>query len=288
MVDRRAAGYAEGLTSIAVNTLLFLVKYAAGVAFNSVAVIADSVHTLSDSLTSAVVVLGFWVAYKPADREHPFGHGRAEQVGGVVVGTLLGVAAVQLLYASYEKLVSMKPTDFSWIVIAVMAVSTAVKEVLARWAMRLGTSFGSSSLVADAWHHRSDAAASALVAVGALAGRELWWVDGVLGMTVSALIAYTAASIVLRTSRELLGYAPTQQVEEGIARVVSAVAGEARDVHHVHVHSYGGHTEVTLHIRLPPTTSLRDAHTVATRIEEELKRVYGWEVTVHVEPTASE
>lgn len=285
MVSRKGVGYLEGFVSIIVNTILFALKYVIGLIFNSISVIADSIHTLSDSLTSIVVILGFWIAYKPADKEHPFGHGRAEQVGGVIIGTLLGVIATQLFIDSYEKLMRMESMTFSWILVAVMSLSAVVKEVLARWAIRLGRKYDSKSLIADAWHHRSDAIASSLVAIGVLAGRDLWWIDSVLGMGLSALIAYTAVKVVLDSSRELLGHAPTPQMEVEILKTIASVAKEVRDVHHIHVHRYGEHTEVTLHIRLPPSTSLSDAHTVATKIENELKRKYGWEVTVHVEPT---
>ncbi len=281
---RRKAGLLEGSVSIVVNTLLFVIKYLIGLRYNSIAVIADSIHTLSDSLTSAVVVASFLIAYKPADKEHPFGHGRAEQIGAIVIGTLLAVVGFEFLSRSYEKLLSFESMEFAWIVIAVMIASAVVKEVMARWSIRLGIRFGSQSLIGDAWHHRSDAIASALIAFGAVLGATYWWVDGVLGIAVSILIIFTAVKLVLETSKDLIGYAPSKDDVDGIIRVVKEVSQNVVDVHHIHMHKYGDHVEVTLHIRLPPEISVSEAHDIASRIEGRLRDRFGWEVTVHVEP----
>ncbi len=281
---RRKAGLLEGSVSIVVNTLLFVIKYLIGLRYNSIAVIADSIHTLSDSLTSAVVVASFLIAYKPADKEHPFGHGRAEQIGAIVIGTLLAVVGFEFLSRSYEKLLSFESMEFAWVIIAVMIASAVVKEVMARWSIRLGIRFGSQSLIGDAWHHRSDAIASALIAFGAVLGTTYWWVDGVLGIAVSILIIFTAVKLVLETSKDLIGYAPSKDDVDGITCVVKEVSQNVVDVHHIHMHKYGDHVEVTLHIRLPPEISVSEAHDIASRIEGRLKDRFGWEVTVHVEP----
>lgn len=283
---RKEAGYVEGWLSVLINTSLFIVKYLAGVMFNSIAVIADSVHTLSDSLTSIIVVISFWIAYRPPDKEHPFGHGRAEQVGSIVIGTLLAVVGWEFCVRSYDKLINMQPMNFNWILMAVLLTSALVKELLARFSLRLSVKYDSKSLAADAWHHRSDAVASALIAIGASLGRDVWWVDGVLGILISAFIIYVAVRMIYDSSREILGYAPTPDLERDIVNVITSVSKDVKDVHHIHIHKYGEHVEVTLHIRLPPSIKLVDAHEIASEVERELKMKYGWEVTVHVEPHA--
>ncbi|MCS7108541.1 MAG: cation diffusion facilitator family transporter [Sulfolobales archaeon] len=282
--NRKVAGYSEGIVSIIVNSLLFIVKYILGLMYNSIAVIADSVHTLSDAVTSLVVVFSFWVAYKPADKEHPFGHGRAEHVGSVIVGTLLCVAGYELMIASFRKFTAQESMVFNVVLVAIMMVSAIVKELLARWSLRLGSKYDSNILVSDAWHHRSDAIASVLVGLGVLVGEKFWWVDSVLGVSLSLLIIYTAVKLILTTSKEFLGYSPSPKLEDEIRKIVLTTSKEISDVHHIHIHKYGEHVEVTLHVRFPPNTPLSEAHRIATQVEKELKSRYSWEVTVHMEP----
>lgn len=284
VAERKVAGFTEGLVSVFINVALFALKYYFGLIHNSVAIVADAVHTLSDAGTSVVVIIGFWIAYRPPDEGHPFGHGRAEQIGAVVIGTLLGVAGFEFLMSSYEKLVSGEALTFSWILVGILLFSSVVKELLARWALRLGKSYESRSMIGDAWHHRSDAIATALLALGVLIGANYWWVDGLLGMLVSLIIVYTSVKIVLETSRELLGSEPTKHEEELLNNLAREVSPLIENVHHVHIHKYGDHVEASLHIRLPKTIKLEDAHEIATKLENKIKDTLGWEATVHPEP----
>ncbi|MEM4628853.1 MAG: cation diffusion facilitator family transporter [Zestosphaera sp.] len=283
-VKRKVAGLTEGLVSVFINVVLFALKYYFGLIHNSIAVVADAVHTLSDAGTSVVVIIGFWIAYRPPDEEHPFGHGRAEQIGAVVIGTLLGVAGFEFLMSSYGKLVSREALTFSWVLVGVLLFSSVVKELLARWALRLGKSYESRSIVGDAWHHRSDAIATTLLALGVLIGANYWWVDGFLGVLVSLIIIYTSIKIVLEASRDLLGSRPTRHEKDLLNNLVREVSPLIEDVHHIHVHKYGDHVEVSLHIRLPKTIKLEEAHEIATKLEDKIKNTLGWEATVHPEP----
>jgi cation diffusion facilitator family transporter len=288
VAERKVAGFKEGLVSIFVDVVLFVIKFYLGLIHNSIAVVADAVHTLSDAGTSVVVVISFWIAYKPPDKGHPFGHGRAEQIGAVIVGTLLGVAGFEFLMSSYEKLSSREALTFSWFLVGVLLLSSLVKELLARWAFRLGGSYESRSIVGDAWHHRSDAIATTLLALGILVGADYWWVDGVLGIIVSLVIVYTSIKIILETSRELLGSEPTRREEELLIDLAREVSPLIEDVHHIHIHKYGDHVEASLHIKLPNTMKLEEAHEIATKLENRIKDRLGWEATVHPEPQSRE
>ncbi|MEM0453845.1 MAG: cation diffusion facilitator family transporter [Sulfolobales archaeon] len=282
--NRKEAGYSEGVASIIVNSCLFIIKYILGVMFNSIAVIADAVHTLSDAATSAVVVISFWIAYKPADKEHPFGHGRAEHVGTIIIGTLLCVAGYELVIASYRKFITHETLVYNILLVIVMLFSGLVKELLARWSLGLASKYRADILASDAWHHRTDAIASILVGLGVIVGERYWWVDSMLGIVVSLLIIYVAIKLIINTSKEFLGYSLPTSVEDNIRRDVLATSKKISDVHHIHVHKYGEHVEVTLHVRFPPSISISEAHRIATQIEKELKEKYSWEVTVHMEP----
>lgn len=281
---KKRAAYIEGFVSILVNTGLFFVKYIAGSAFNSIAVIADAFHTLSDSLTSAVLVIGYRVADRPADREHPFGHGRAETVGGLVIGVLLFVVAYNFALSSYEKLVSGSSLEYSDLLVLVLAVSTLAKAGLSLWAYRLGDKLESRPIVADAWHHVSDSIAACLLGLAIYFGRALWWLDAVLGIAVSVIIFLTAMRITYEAATELLGKAPTIVELDRLMEAVKESHPLAGRAHHVHFHKYGNHIEVTLHIKLPGETTLKEAHEVATAVENEVRSKLGYEVTVHVEP----
>lgn len=281
---RRRAGYLEGVVSIIVNTALFAVKCYVALISNSAALLADSVHTLSDSLTSVVVIVGFWIAYRPADREHPLGHGRAEAIATVIIGTLLGSVAAELFQASVNKLLSRTSLLFSWYIIVILAISATIKEALARWSMWLGKKYSAQPLIADAWHHRADATASTILAVSIAVGREVWWIDGVLGMAVSSFILYTAIRLVLGGSRELFGTGPTKEEVEILEKLAYSTSDKVMDVHHIHVHRYGTHTEVTLHIRLDGKTTLEEVHEISSNVERRIREELGWEATVHPEP----
>jgi cation diffusion facilitator family transporter len=281
---RKTVGYLEGWASIAVNIALFIAKFVYGTLYNSIAVVADSIHTLSDCLTSIVVVLGFWISYRPADREHPFGHGRAELIATIVIASMLIIIGVEFIQRSVGKLLSREGLTFSWALVAVLAISATVKEALALWATALGKRYSASSLIADAWHHRSDAIASALLAIAILLGVPHWWLDGVLGAAISTVIMATGAKIVLDASSELLGKAPSPKDVEKLREVVVSVNPLIKDVHHIHMHRYGDHVEVTLHIRVDSGMSVREAHEIASSVEKKVKEVLGWEATVHVEP----
>jgi cation diffusion facilitator family transporter len=282
--SKKQIGYLEGIASIAVNTLLFGFKIWVGTAFNSVAMTADAWHTLSDSFTSIVVIIGFWMAARPADKEHPYGHGRFEQVASIIIGTLLVVVGLTFLYESIERLVHFKQTTFAPAAIVVFAVSVLMKEGMAQFSARLGKRIGSSALAADAWHHRSDAIASALIVVGALVGQYLWWMDGVLGIGVSALILFAAFTIFRENTNLILGESLPPRKISAIKDLVSGSSPEISDIHHFHAHQYGDHIELTFHIRVRQNMDVACAHELVSGIEKLLKDAYGYDATIHIEP----
>jgi cation diffusion facilitator family transporter len=262
-LEKRRMGYLEGLLS---------------------AMVADAWHTLSDTLTSLVVIFGFWISSRPKDQAHPFGHGRAELIAAVVIGTMLALVGLNFLRDSYHRLRSGEPASFATAAVLVFAVSVAVKEALAQFSIRVGRRYDSQSLVADGWHHRSDAIASALILLGALFGRNIWWIDGALGIAVSLLILYAAYEIVTEAANSILGERPSEDVTRKIQALVAASAPEISDVHHIHMHRYGDHVEVTLHARVRQGMSLEAAHAMASTLEDRLRADLKLEATIHLEP----
>ena len=282
--EQEKLGYLEGWASIALNTLLFGLKFWTGRSVGSVAMIADSWHTLSDTLTSVVVILGFWITAKPADKDHPFGHARAEQIATIIIGVMLAVVGSGFVIQSVKRLVNRTTVTFSLLGIVVFAVSIVMKEGLAQFAFWVSKKTGARSVAADGWHHRSDAIASALIVGGALLGGALWWMDGALGIAVSLLILYAAFEIFRDAASPLLGEAPDASLEKAIKALIRREYPEADDIHHLHVHRYGNKAEITVHIRMNPSMSVGTAHEITQKIEKRLRQELSLNSTVHIEP----
>jgi len=285
---RKLAGYVEGWISIAVNSLLFLAKFLLGRSLGSVAIMADAWHTLSDSLTSILVVLSFGLSARPADRRHHFGHGRFEAIGAVIISTLLAIVGINFFRESTSRLVHRQAVIYSTLVIIVFIISAFLKEGLALFSFWLGKKINSPSLAADAWHHRSDAIASALIVVGALVSKRFWWVDGALGLVVSALILFAVLSILRKSISYLLGESPSVHLENQVRETILQTDHRLNSVHHLHLHEYGEHREITVHVRLPAEMKLDEAHEIATRIEKVLREKLKLEATIHLEPSLAE
>jgi cation diffusion facilitator family transporter len=284
-LSKQKLGYLEGWLSIVINTLLFAVKFWAGSRIGSVSMVADSWHTLSDTLTSVVVIVGFWIMARPADKEHPYGHARAENIAAIIIGVLLAVVGVYFGYESIQRLLHRQSVSFSLLAIIIFAVSVLFKEGLAQFAFWAGRKADSQAVTADGWHHRSDAIASLLIVVGALVGAKLWWMDGALGVGVALLIIWAAVGIIRETSSILMGEELDGETRKAILENVrKEYADVADDVHHLHVHRYGGTVALTLHIRVPAAMSVQESHAISDRIEGRLKREMEMDATVHMEP----
>jgi len=282
---KRRLGFLEGILSSVLNTVLFGFKLWVGLRAGSVAMMADAWHTLSDTLTSLVVILGFWISSKPGDEDHPFGHGRAELIASVVIGTLLGVVGANFLKDAYIQLRDHRSVEFGLGAILVFGISVLVKEALARFSFWAGKTTDSQSLLADGWHHRSDALASALIIAGAIFGKRWWWIDGVLGIGVSLLIFYAAFSIVREAVNTLMGEKPDGRTAQKLEAIAVSVLGSPCGIHHIHLHRYGDHQELTLHIRLEGDMELRQAHAMASTLEANIRSELAMEATIHIEPT---
>lgn len=270
--------------SIILNILLFGLKFWAGMVSSSVAIIADAWHTLSDSISSVAVLIGLKVSAKPADKQHPFGHGRAEIIASVVVGMLLAIIGFSFLKESILKLQSRSEVEYGMIAIVVTIISLVVKEIMAQYSIRIGKKTKSKSMIADGWHHRSDAISSMVILVGIFIGRYYWWVDGVLGIIVSLLLFQATYTILKDNISHLLGERIEDELREEIIALSTEVADFEIHPHHFLVHQYGNHTEMTFHIRLPADLRIKEAHDIATDYEIIIKKRTNIQATVHIDP----
>jgi cation diffusion facilitator family transporter len=281
---RGSYGVLEGWVSIAVNLVVFAVKLVPGILIGSISLIADAFHSLGDVASSIVVIWGFKVAAKPSDKEHPFGHGRVESIATLVIGVILFVVAWEFAQNSVIRLMHPKPVTASFGLLALLAVTLVLKEWLSRFALTLARRIGSSTLVSDAWHHRSDVFATAVVIASLVAARfGLDWVDGVGGLGVAGFIAALAYKVTKDAVNPLLGEAPSPQLLQEIRETALAIP-DVDETHDVIVHLYGGLLVTSLHIEISSELDLTRAHEVAEAVEAALnERFKGWSV-VHVDP----
>lgn len=270
--------------SILGNALLFVLKLWAGIISGSVTLIADAWHTLSDSLSSVIVLVALRVARKPPDEEHPFGHGRSETIASVIVGSMLAFIAFHFLIESVNRLVTTQSATYGSLAIWVTVVSIVIKEVMARFSISIGKKTGSSALEADGWHHRSDALSSVLVLVGILVSGSFWWVDGVMGVLISVFIGYVAVQVLNGAISALLGKNPEEDVLSRVQVICNEAAGMQVYAHHIHWHDYGGHKEMVFHIRLPAKWTLREVHDLVDILEEAVESELKATTTIHVDP----
>lgn len=281
---RARIGLFEGWSSVVLNTVLFFVKGALGLLTGSVALVADAVHTLADSLTSVVVILGFRMAEKPPDDEHPFGHGRMENVAAVVIAVLLAVIAFEMLKAAGQRLLHPKLVQAPAWVIAILIGTIVLKELLARFSFDLGGMIKSETLTADGWHHRSDVLATGLVIIAFIGAHwNLTRLDGAMGIGVAIMIGWAAFAILYSAMNPLLGQRAPEVMYEEIARIAHLTPG-VQGVHDILVNQYGFLNIVSLHIEVSASENAMRLHEMGDEIETKIRQRYGGHAIVHVDP----
>jgi len=284
-LSRKRIGYLEAWVSIIGNVLLFLLKLLIGVAINSLSLIADAFHSLSDVLTSIVVLVGFKFGEKPADKEHPFGHGRIEIIATLIIAFLLIVVTYDLGKSAVLRIISPQKVKFSSIAIIFMMASAGFKEWMASFSIFLGKKINASSLIADAWHHRSDAIASLLVGLGLIFMRfNLYLIDGILALGVAILIGWIAVRLIITSSSTLIGEAPDLELINKISQISLSVPG-VLNIHDIYVHDYNTNKVISLHVEVNDNLLADVAHEIATTVEEKIKeKTHAYNVTAHIDP----
>lgn len=283
--SRKDIGYLEAWVSILGNIFLFIVKFLFGLSLNSISLIADAFHSLSDVLTSIVVLFGFKMGSKPADKEHPFGHGRIEEIATLIIAILLLIVAYDLGRTSVERIIHPQPVETNILAVVFMMFSGLFKEWMARFSIFLGLKINSDTLIADAWHHRSDAVASVLVGVGLLFTRYgYYYIDGILGLGVVALLGWVGIELLKTASDFLIGRAPDKEFISRIRDIVLSVPG-VLSLHDILVHDYQSEKIISLHIEVEDYLSAREAHRIALEVQDRLRKSLDCsDVSVHIDP----
>ncbi len=282
--ERHRVGLIESWVSIVGNILLTLLKAFFGLLTNSIALVADAVHSASDIFSSMVVLIGFSLARRKPDPEHPHGHGRVEYLAGLIIAVMLVGAGVAFAYSSYNRLAENIYAQASIPAIAAVIFAILIKEFMFYFSDRLGKLIDSEALAGDAWHHRSDSLSSVLVLI-ALIGSYMGMpaLDAYFGFAVSAFIIYAGYKIASQSCSRLLGKAPDVDLQNGVVSCAGEIEG-VLDAHDLEIHDYGSWKVVTMHIGVNGNLSLEEAHIIAHRVENHVSARFYCDTVVHLDP----
>ena len=282
---RTQYGYLSGGVGIAVNVLLCCVKMFIGYISGSIAIIGDAVHNLADAGASVITIFGYQLSAKPADPEHPFGHGRIEYVAGLIIAAAILIIGVELMRSSVEKLLTAEPMEASLEVVIILTISLALQLLLGLFNRGLGEKIDSPAMLAAATDSLSDCVATFVVIlcliVNLVMGLDY---DGYAGIVVALFIMHSGWGAAKDTLQPLLGQAPDPEFVRSITRRVLEEP-EIIGVHDVIVHNYGpGRIFVSLHAEVPANMTLLDAHGIIDKLEQAIGDEFKVSMTVHIDP----
>ena len=283
---RTAYGNLASLVGMACNILLCIGKLLAGTLFGSIAIMADALNNLSDASSNVVSLIGFRLAAKAPDAEHPYGHARYEYLAGLVVSVTILAIGLSLLKESALKVLHPTPVAFSWLSIGMLAASILVKLWLSGFNRTVGKKINSETLMATAADSRNDVLTTGAVLLStilcSLTGYGI--MDGIMGVGVAAFILWSGWGLVMDTLSPLLGESPSPELVEHIERTVMSYPG-VLGMHDLMVHDYGpGHQFASLHVEFPAETDPLTAHDVIDNIENDFLKKDRLQVTIHYDP----
>lgn len=282
---RRRYGYLAGGTGIAANLVLFAVKLTLGLLSRSIAVMADAFNNLTDCASSVMTLVGFWTAGKPADKEHPFGHGRSEYITALVVSMLVMVVGFQFARSAVERILNPVSLGYDTVTVVILASTIAVKGWLALFYRSIGRSIGSKVMEATATDSLGDVATTGIVVVSLVAGPLLPPAfDGFVGLAVALLIVWNGWNLVMDTLSPLLGEAPDEAFVEALESRFNSYEGVLGH-HDLVVHNYGhGRAVVSIHVEVPVALGMIAAHGLIDTMEREIGEALGIDLLVHMDP----
>ncbi|MDE6193734.1 MAG: cation diffusion facilitator family transporter [Muribaculaceae bacterium] len=293
MGTREKEIYRVTIVGTIVNAVLVAIKFVAGIMERSSALVADAVHSLTDFITDIIVLVFVHISGKPNDEQHRYGHGKFETLATTIIGVLLSAAGIGLLINGGEQvwksLNGEALPEPTWIALAVAFVSVIAKEILYRYTVREGKRLNSDAVIANGWHHRSDAISSISTMVGiggAMFLGEKWRIfDPLAAAVVSIFIIKAGYDIIKPAINELLEASlPKEQTDE-IDKLIRSIDG-VRGLHNMRTRKIGNAIAVDMHVKMDGNLSLTKAHEIATSIEQAIRKEYGEEsyINVHMEP----
>lgn len=291
--EREKKIYRVTLMGSVVNVILLVFKFIAGILGGSAAMIADAVHSLSDFLTDIIVIAFVRISSKPEDEDHDYGHGKYETLATSIIGLALLMVGLYIFYNGarqiWDVMHGAEIEQPGLVALIAAIVSILLKEWTYRFTVSVGKKVESQAVIANAWHHRSDALSSIGTAIGIggaiLLGKGWAVLDPVAALVVSVFIVKTALGLLSTSSGELLEKSLPKEVEKKIVDIVESEP-EVSEVHHLCTRRIGSNIAIEMHIRMPGEISLKDSHTRASDIERKLRQHFGehTHINLHVEP----
>lgn len=286
---RSAYGKLAGMVGIVCNLLLFAGKLVAGLLSGSVAITADAVNNLSDASSSLVTLLGFKLAERPADEEHPYGHARMEYLSGLVVAGLILIIGVELGKSSVDKIIHPEAVAISGLTLGILLASIAVKLWMAFFAGALGRRIDSATLAATAADSRNDVISTGAVLLGCLAGYVFHWhIDGYIGLLVACFIVWSGCSIARDTISPLLGEQADGELVHQISELILS-HDKILGIHDLMVHDYGpGQCFASVHTEMDGREDPLVCHDIIDDIERDAMKNLRVHLVIHYDPIVTD
>lgn len=282
---RTQYGYLGGIIGVIANIILFTIKIVLGFAINSISLIADSVNNLSDVGSSAITLLGFKLSKKPADKEHPFGHGRTEYVAALIISLIIILVGFELFQNSFQRVFNPVQISFSGISIIILIITIAVKLWMGLFNKNIGKIINSKSLAANAVDSFSDVFATSCVVLSIILSPHLSLpIDAYMGIIVAIVIMYSGLSMAKDTLDPLLGKAPDPELVERIEKTILHFDG-IEGIHDLIIHDYGpNRTMATLHAEVSDQLSPIVAHDIVDAAERKIAKEFNIFLVIHADP----
>lgn len=282
---RNSYGLLGGVVGIISNSILFIIKILVGIISNSISVTADAFNNLSDVVSSIITLVGFKLASKPADKEHPFGHGRIEYISALIVSFMVILVGFEFVKTSYNRIINPVQVNFKVIPFILIVLSILTKVWLSKFNKYIGDFINSSALQASSFDALSDVITSSCVALSLILSK---WIslplDGYIGILVSLFIMHSGYTLIKETLNPLLGEAPDPKLVKNIMEQTLSYP-YINGAHDLIVHNYGpGRCLVSIHAEVPDNISIVDIHEVIDRAEKEISQKLNLELVIHMDP----
>lgn len=286
---REAYGILSSWVGIVCNILLFIAKFIIGTVANSISIISDGFNNLSDCASCVVTMFGYKMAAKPADKDHPFGHGRMEYLTSLVIAMVIMVVGVELFTGSVDKIIHPEKVQFSVVALAVLIISIIIKLWMGLFNRKLGKTVESSVMLATSKDSLNDvlATTATLVALVATLFTDVP-LDGVMGVVVSVMILVSGFGIIKETVDELLGQPASPELVESLKELVDECAFSL-GMHDLIIHSYGpGNLIGSVHIEVDGKENIMDIHDAIDELERNIYDELGIRITIHMDPVETD
>lgn len=277
-----------GIVGILINVILFLTKLFVGVVTSSIAIMADAFNNLSDAASSIITIIGFKLSEKPADAEHPFGHGRMEYISALIVAFLVMLVGVQFIKSSVEKILNPSAVIFETIPFILLLISIVLKLWLSRFNKYTGNAINSSALKASSVDALGDVFTSSCVALSFLASKFTSIpLDGYFGFIVALFIVYSGFNLVKETINPLLGEAPNEELVSNIKKMLLSY-DNINGVHDLIIHNYGpGRIMASIHAEIPSDINVMKIHDIIDDAEREISNKLKIYLVIHMDPVCT-